>query len=491
MTTKLRTLETVHDRGDSNLPGEKLLPVGLPLLLALGLGPLLAALIVSEKWTGLALVIPFLIPLVILLVRYPFAAIIIWMVVMPWFRFEGMYKYVYYAAHRSLIPLALGLLILSRMLRLRKHEPIRLHFLELGTLAFAGMGIISILISKKDYTSALVLHDQFLVPFMAYWLVRLSSAGERDVKRLIPVMLVISLAEYAIAMMSWFAPQTLPSIWHFSTLGSRTAGTFAQPAIYACILLLFLVYIYHDAMNRKKGFVRTIQILVFALGLVCLFFTFTRGAWFASLVVLVGLLLLYPKPTASLAVAIVLIMAILSTGVLTNEFLHAADRLASAEDVGEARLVLAHAGKKMFSARPVFGWGFGNYDRYDWRFMERVGETNPTKWQVQQGTSHHTYLTILAEMGVVGLFLYAVPIGWWLLLTIRALPRLPRVGFWSRKWLIALWLPAVAHVMIAQDLDMRFFYYCLTLFWINLGFIGNTVQTALQAEGDEAVRQVM
>jgi O-antigen ligase len=457
-----------------------LVPIGLPLLLALGLGPLLAALIVSEKWTVFALAIPFLIPLIILLVRYPFAGIIIWMAVMPWFRFEGMYKYIYYSAHRALIPLALGLVIMTRMLRLKKYPPFRLQVAELSTLAFGAMGLISIISAGKDYTSIMVLHDQFLVPFMAYWLVRLSNAGEKHMKRLMPLILLVSLGEYSIALVSWFFPQALPEIWNFTTIGSRTAGTFSQPAIYASVLLFFLVYIYHNAMGRAKGFNRTAEILVFALGLVCLFFTFTRGAWLAGLFVLLGLLILYFKPTASLVAVVMLIMAILSTGVLAGEFAHAADRLASTEEGGEARLVLANAGKKMFYARPVFGWGFGNYDRYDWKFMERVGETTPTKWQVQEGTSHHTYLTILAEMGVVGLFFYALPVIWWLALSFKAFLRLPNQGYWSRRWLVALWLPMVAHIMIAQDLDMRFFYYCLTLFWINLGFIANIVQTAFR-----------
>jgi O-antigen ligase len=459
------------------------LPIGLPVLLGLGLGPLLATLIVSENyWPLLALVIPFLIPIAIVLNRYPFAAIIIWMAVMPWFRFREIYKYVYFTAHRMLIPLALGLIILSRMLRLKKYRPVRLGLAEVATVAFGAMGIISIFITGNHWKQTFVLQDQFLIPFMAYWLVRLSNAQEQDLKRLMPLMLLLSLAECVIGLVSWFAPQALPPIWHFRSMGSRTAGTFGQPAIYACILLLFSVYFYHDAMNREKGRMRTLQLLAFALGLVSVFFTFTRGAWLAGIVVLLGLLYLYPKSTSSLIAVILPVMVILSSGQLADEFSHAYERLKTTEEGANERLVLANAGRKMFYARPVFGWGFSNYDRYDRRFLERVGETNPTQYHIRRGTSHHTYLTILAEMGIVGLFFYALPIMWWLAGTVKALPRLPKEGFWSRRLLIAMWLPIVAHLMIAQDLDMRFFYYCLTLFWIDLGFIANMTQTALQSD---------
>jgi O-antigen ligase len=293
-------------------------------------------------------------------------------------------------------------------------------------------------------------------------------------------MLLLNVAEYAIGLLSWFAPRVLPSIWHSGLIGSRIMGTFGQPAVYACILILFSVLFYHNAMNLPKGSRRTLQILALALGMVCIFFTFTRGAWLAGILVLLGLLYLYPKPTGLLVSMVILIMLILSTGPLAHEFTHAADRLESAEEGGKLRLVLANAGRRMFDARPVFGWGFSNYDRYDWKFLERVEETTPTPWQVRQGTSHHTYLTILAEMGAVGFFFYAFPVIWWLVFTIKALPRLPKEGFWNRRLLIAMWLPIGIHIFLAQDMDMRFFPYCLTLFWINLGLIANMVQTHLQ-----------
>jgi len=447
--------------------------------LGLALGPLLAALITSENWRLFAVIVPLLIPIVILVNKYPFSALIIWMVVMPWFPFQGMYKYLYFTVHRMLIPLSLGLIILFRMLRLKEYRPIRLMPAELATVAFLVMGLISIIVTGSHWKTVFNLQDQFLVPFAAYWLVRLSNAQEQQLRQLIPVMLLLTIAQGTIGLVSWFAPAVLPSIWISGRIGSRTMGTFGQPAIYACILLLFLVCFYHDAMNRKKGRWRTLEIATFILVLVCVFFTFTRGAWFTGIVVLLGLLFLYPKVTGSLIAVMLPLAIVVSTGLLAGEVAHTTERLNSTEEGGEARLVLANAGKNMFYAKPVLGWGYSRYDRYDWRFLERVGEFTPTKWQIEKGTSHHTYLTILAEMGVVGFFFYALPIFWWLLFTFKAVLHLPKEGFWSWRLLIALWLPIVAHIMIAQDLDMRFFYYCLTLFWVNLGFIANMVQTSL------------
>ena len=217
-----------------------LLPTGLPLLLGSGLALLLAKLIVSENLT-FVLPVVLLVPMTILIIRYPFAAIIIWMVVMPWFPFRGIYKYLYFTVHRFLIPLALLVNILSHMLRLKKHKPVQLEPASLAMVAFVAMGIVSIFATRSHWKTLFTLQDRFLVPFMAYWLVRFSNAQERELKQLIPLMLLINLAECAIGLVSWFAPGMLPSVWRSGLVGNRTMGTFGQPAVYACILLLFSV----------------------------------------------------------------------------------------------------------------------------------------------------------------------------------------------------------------------------------------------------------
>jgi len=457
---------------------EHLLLSGLPLLLALGFGLLLAVLIVKEAWL-FAVPVVFLVPMAVLIARYPFATIAIWMIVMPWFPFAGIYKYVHFTFHWLLIPLGLGIILLSRMLRLKKHNPAQPGPAELAMVAFAVVGVTSIFVTGNNWKWILTFGQRFLVPFMAYWLIQLANSRGRDLKRLVPIMLLLTLAECVIGLVSWFAPHALPSIWHTAVVGYRVVGTFGQPVAYACVLLLFMVFFYHDGMSRGKGSASYLQILTCGLAMVCIFFTFTRGVWLVGAIVLLALVYLYPKRTVLLILAVVLTMALLLSGVLAREFTYAADRLERSEEDTKARAVLANAGLHMFYAKPVFGWGFGNYDRYDWKFLERVGDTDPTEWQIEKGTSHNTFLTVLAEMGAVGFFLLYFPVIWWLGLTIKALPRLPKDGFWSRRLLIAMWVCIGAQLLLWQDIDVRFFSYCLTLFWINLGFIANMVRGCL------------
>lgn len=457
-------------------------PVGVPLLLGLALGPVLAFLIVEENWF-LALPVIFLVPVTVLLIKYPFASIMIWMLILPLFRFQASYRYVYFIFHRMLIPVVLGLVIVALMLRLRKGRRIHLELVELAPIMFGVLGIASIFLTGKHWKAIFVLADQSLIPFFAYFLVRVLRPQELDLKRLMPLLIALTILQCIVGLISWFAPQLMPAIWRGRLLGDRVTGTFGDPGSYGHALSFFLALIFHYAMHCEKRFIRIVLLSLFGLGMFCIFFTFTRSCWLGGIVVLLGLLYLYPKPVLTLLVVATPLIIVLSATVLAAPLAHAMERL-NTEETAESRVILAHAGQQMFLARPLFGWGFGNYDRYDWQFMERVGNVAPSKWDVQKGTSHNTYLTILAEMGGVGFLFYFLPFVWWLVGTIKALPRLPKTGLWSRQLLIVLWLPIAFQLVIGQAMDLRFFFFSLTLQWIILGLIATMVQNSLKTNND-------
>lgn len=466
-----------------------LLPIGLPLLMGLVLGSLLAFLIVREYWI-LACVIVLLVPVAILVNRYPFISVMLWMAVLPFIPFVGKYSLVYWVFHRTLILMALGINVISRMLKLKSHPSVRLGRAELAMFAFGVFALLSILLSTvTSIKSTLTLYDRTLVPFTAYLLMRFLSPRGTDLKRLLPIMFLVGLAECVIGLLSLFAPQTIPSIWHSDLLGDRAVGTLGEPGVYASVLIFLMVFLFHDAMNRERGTVRIILVLTFGLGMVCILFTFTRSCWLAGLVVLLGLLFIYPKAIFSLILIVVPIMLILGGGMLAKEFAYGFERLNN-KGTAEGRIIQAHAGQEMFYAKPFFGWGYESYDHYDWKFMERVGNVAPKDWDIKSGTSHNTYLTMLAEMGAVGFFFYFFPLIWWLGLTVKVLPKLPKEGFWSRRLLVVAWLSVGAQVVISQFIDMRFFLLPFTTLWFTLGLIASIVQNYLEPNGIGVARTI-
>lgn len=477
MTTNSITTTAVHNKY-LHLWEKYFLPIGLPLLTGLALGPFLAFLIVKEAWL-FAYIIPFLAPAAILLIRYPFAAVIIWMMVLPFFPPSSSTRYLYWIFHRALIPGTLGITILARMFKLKKYRPLRLGWPELAMLVYLAVGVISILLTRSQPLKIIyVLYERTFVPFTAYWFMRSISPDDKDLQRLIPFMVVLCLAESVIGVVSWYAPGVLPRMWLArNQVGVRTTGTFTEAAAYTTALMWLMLFIFHYATTRTEGAKRAFLMLTFGLGLVCIFLSFSRGSWLAALFVMLGLFYLYPKPVTSLILIVLPVTVILSATVMANEVTYAYERLTgeAGKQSAESRLIHGQAGKKMFLVRPFLGWGYGNYDLYDWKFMERVENVAPGSWDINHGTSHNTYLTMLAETGAIGFLAYAFPAAWWLGLTIKALPRLPQQGFWSRKLLMIMWLSVGFYILVAQILDMRFFWFNHTMLWLTLGLISNMV----------------
>ncbi|MCP4538181.1 MAG: O-antigen ligase family protein [Chloroflexi bacterium] len=455
-----------------------LLPNAIPALAGCVLGIAMAFFIVEGPWY-LAIALAAVVPGAIMLNKYPLGAFMIWFILMPLLPFKTVSSSVFWILHRALMPLAMGLCVLSRLLKTKKHTPMQLGWADLSMIIYLALGAASaILTGKAPLSNLYELYDRMFVPFTAYWLMRLVCPTEQDLKRVIHIMTFLCITEIGVGLWARYVPQTLPPVWRIYRMGTRMSGTFTNPTPYAFTLITCTSFMFYEAMNCKK-FRQTFLILTFGAGLLCIFLTFTRGCWGAALVVLLGLFYLYPKPVLALGAIALPVILILTASVFTEEVTFAFKRLGT-QDTVDSRVVLAHAGKQMFYAKPILGWGFGNYDRYDWQFMDRVGNATPTYWDIKYGTSHNTYLTILAEMGATGFFFQFLPLFWWLIQSFRAWSRMPRQGFWSRKLLVIMWLPIIFFLISGQVVDMRYFWYHIGVWWLMLGLIGSIVQPYLQ-----------
>lgn len=441
----------------------------LPLLLAPVLGVALALLIVAGSW-GIAIPVVLLVPAVILLVRYPFAVIMVYMLVFPFFS-TRIDRYAYYALHGAMIPVILGYVLLSQWLGIRRKEPVRFGPPELAMALFLGLAVGSILLAGSNPRESLEqFYDRLFVPFCVYWLVRLLAPRERDFKRLLWVGAFVVIVQIAIGFLAWKAPGILPGSW-LDRVGARTTGTLGSPAAYSTTLMFFSLLLFQQAMQSNSIKLRAVLLSVFALGLYGVFITYSRGSWLAAAVVLLGLVLLYPKVTIRIGGLIVALAFILGNTLLADEVAFATRRL-NAEDTASGRVVLVNTGLKMIAAKPLFGWGYDSYDRYDDRFQERVGDIPVAA----DNTSHNTYVTMAAELGLPGLFLYLFPVAYWLVLSIKAWRRLPQRGFWSRRLLSILWLVIMAHIVVSSFMDMvRFRPFGTTMWWLTLGLIATIV----------------
>jgi len=471
--------KVIGDKGWAYFWDVHFLPRWLPVLLGLGLGVSLAFLIADEAWHFL-IPVAFAVPVVVLFTKYPFVGLVVWVAVFPFF-VRGTTvadRYIHWIVHRGVIPAALGIVILSDWLKTRKKEPVRFGSAELAMLIFLGLGVVGIFVSTDNpLKMAYKFYDRVFVPFCAYWLIRLAAPRDRGLKLFLWAAFITVVVQSVIGLLAWFAPHLLPPQW-LNLAGARTVGTFGNPAVYTSALIFCSLMLYQYAMNCKSKWLRFVLILAFGMAIFCVAYSFSRGSWAGGLVMLAGLTILYPKVTLRLIIILVALVYILSSSVLADQVAFAWERLTGESSIrsAEGRMISSNASLSMIEAKPLWGWGFYNYDRYDYQFYTRVGNIAVT----HDGTSHNTYLTIMVEMGLIGFLLYMFPLGWWFMRSIKVWRRLPKKGFWSRSLLVMLGLVMIHLFIVSNFMDtIRFHEFGTTLWWMALGFVANVVYPCL------------
>ncbi len=134
------------------------------------------------------------------------------------------------------------------------------------------------------------------------------------------------------------------------------------------------------------------------------------------------------------------------------------------------RLDLWTVGAKMVAEKPITGHGLGSFvrlaGRYDPQFStpSRVDRVGPTL----KSNAHNTYVTVAAQLGLVGLALYlSVFVGFF----VRALRSLGRVGSDTRRWLLIGSMGAIAAQMVDAIGNPGWeFSEVSSLLWLVLGF---------------------
>jgi O-antigen ligase len=214
------------------------------------------------------------------------------------------------------------------------------------------------------------------------------------------------------------------------------------------------------------------SIFLVVLALPAVYFTYSRGPILALAVV--GVLLSLIAARARWRSLLVLVAVGASLFAIWGQISSSAvyqERFRTVGTVND-RLALQDASIALARERPVLGWGYGTFDKAKTTVATRDAAI------VDATTSHDAFLTILAELGIVGLLLFALPwivIGW-------------RAAYATRRGLVESWLVAGSLGVLgifaigAATYDTRFFSFVSALPWIALGLARNAL-----AEGEASV----
>lgn len=434
---------------------------------ALMLGLVLAFLIASGRWP-MAVALVFLLPVVIVFYKYPFAFFLLWLLATPFLQttVTSQLRMLYWLVYRALPPLALCGVILINWLRQDKRVQFKFGLDGLAMLFFLGWVVVNIIWFHPSENLPYIysLYDKSFVPFCVYWWIRFLAPGERDLKRLVPGAFFLVVFEVVVGVLAWLRPDLVPREWIGTR--ARTSGTLGFYTAYSLTLVFFSLLLFQAAMNQKSKIVQWAFLGAVGMGVVGVFLSFSRGCWLGGMAAGVGLLYLYPKFVMRLALILLLVMSVLGSTVLYKQITFAQERLNS-ENTAMVRFVIWDAGLQMIQIKPFFGWGYEDYRLYAGQFQRRVAGMVATN----QEASHNSFISFAAELGLPGLLLYFFPAAWCLALTFKRWQHLPQTGFWSRKLLVIFWMMILTHGATSFFSDTRVSVYSLSLWWVTLGWI--------------------
>jgi hypothetical protein len=256
------------------------------------------------------------------------------------------------------------------------------------------------------------------------------------------------------------------NLWHITIGGGsevrRAVSTFESPAALGSYLGVGVAFAVAILVWKGPRSLRLPAIILLGVSFPALYFTYTRGPLLGAAVVTVFLPLIanrarFPSLLVFAAVGILMFAG-------WHQFSSSATykhRFGVTETV-TTRLAIQHFSLELFHQKPLFGWGYNTFDQAKLTLHTR-------DQRIGYLTSHDTYLTVLVELGLVGLALFLLPwatIGW------RAITAGLRGS--AEPWILGGCLGAVASYAIgALTYDLRFFPFVAALPLIALGLVRN------------------
>jgi O-antigen ligase len=262
------------------------------------------------------------------------------------------------------------------------------------------------------------------------------------------------------------------TVWQEAAGPARAVSTLANPGILGMFLGVGIVLALAVLTWGGPRSLRRLSMLMLIVGVPGLIATLTRGPILATAVAAVFVLVLGHKRLLGVAViasTVIVIMAVWPSIRATTVY---QERGADAETV-RVRAGLQDWSLQLAAQKPVFGWGYGSFDRV----KNTSGLTAAGGVSIRsllETTSHNSYLTILVETGVIGLLLYALPF-----LTLASLA-VARVRARSPDgWVIVGTLASLFVIALSGvTLDLRFFSFAQALPWILLAILRGATTTA-------------
>lgn len=460
----------------SRIPLDKILVVTAISLITTLMGVVAGYLVVSGNWIYAAVFMAAL-PMLLALYRYPFLGVLVWLLMMPFLLHteDSASRQVYWLIHRFLPPGMIVFLLLSSFSKHNKRNLPKLTLVEYSLGGYVFLSVISIMLLNNQPIATLYrFYDLIIIPICLYMVIRLSVLHRQSIKLLLPVSAFIFVTQVVIGILSWFQPSVLPSAW-LEYAGARTTGSLNSVSVFTTTIIFSGLIILNFGLNSRKRWIRNLSNGLFLVTIYAIFISYSRASWLAGILILGCLFLMYPRFIARIGLVFSVGLIVLSPLLLQSQTINMAfSRLNSEESENSAlsRLPVYLAAIRMFSEKPLFGWGYDNFDRFDRQYQSRVGDlVNPDE---KDHTSHNVFLTILAEQGLLGLTTYLSPFYILLWQSRKVVGQLPKAGILNKNLFFSLWM-VILSFFIVQNLAPMVIVFGFGLMLITLGLIANFI----------------
>jgi O-antigen ligase len=347
-----------------------------------------------------------------------------------------------------------------------------LDWVERGFLAFIAVMLTSMIThgsykdAKGDWNLFAIVQG-YAFPSIAYFVARREAGTDKQLQSFLIGLGFISLYFVLTGIAQVFGLHQLvfPEFILDPALGvhaGRPRAIFLNASYYGLAIatsLPFLIWLYFTDRAPR----RYLWPVVAALSVVPLILTFQRAAWVSGMVALGVAVIAWPKRRSVLTAVCVLcgILALLwaSDGIMRQIEARTID-----EDTIKYRLFFIERGLAMFRENPILGVGIN-------RFGIELAKDSELA-QERLSNAHNTWITLLAELGLIGFLLYLFPFALVCFESFQVYSRVPR----NRAILGIIVAVTLAFLAMSISVEMRGNLYATALLFslwsMTLGKIG-------------------
>ncbi len=184
----------------------------------------------------------------------------------------------------------------------------------------------------------------------------------------------------------------------------RMFGLFFDPVFSGAIYGLMALYIFFSSLYKQK--INWFYLFCFILLAVCMLFTYSRGTYLATIIVMVLFLLRTKKPLFIIPLVVIMVLGVI---LLPKKFGEGVNLMRISTVY--ARFADAGEGIEIGMANPLLGVGY-NHIRAVKKTADDIS-ANGYSYSHAGASFHSSYVTILATEGIIGLLLFAALIYSW------------------------------------------------------------------------------